>query len=331
MDVRGLCLALVLASCSQEQQIFRDSTTEVFYQEPTDEVDILWVIDNSQSMADNQAKIAERFTDFISSLEEVGVDFHIGVITTDMDDYEQAGLLIGQPQVITPGTPDFAAIFQERIQVGIDGSDMEKGIDAAYTALSSPMIYEANAGFRRDGAALMINYVSDEDDCTDRGGLWGVDESRPCYARNDLLIPVVDLISEYKKLKEGRDRLIVSSIVGPSMSENHPDCGSWRPGDRYKTMANAFGGIKGNICEQDFALIMSELGLQVAGLLTSFVLDNFAVKNTIKVYVDEVQIPEDSSDGWTYDEEYHIVYFHGAAIPDRGSTIEIDYEIGAPG
>jgi len=331
MIIRNLCLALVCVGCSQEQQIFRDRTREVFYQEPSDDVDILWVVDNSQSMADIQAKVGEGFSDFIEGLEEVGVDFHIGVVTTDMDHYEQAGMLQGVPQIITPDTEDFGAVFAERVQVGTDGSNMEKGIDTAYKALTSPMIFEANAGFRRKGAALMINYVSDEDDCTDRGGLWGVDARRPCYERSDLLTPTADLISEYKGLKEGRDRMIVSAIVGPSMSESHPDCGTWRPGERYTTMAKAFGGIQGNICEQDFAFMMSDLGMQVSGLLTSFILDHFAVQETIEVYVDQDQIPEGEDDGWTYDGEYHVVYFHGAGVPPRGSTITIDYEIAAPG
>jgi hypothetical protein len=331
MLLRVAWLSTLVFACSQEQQIFRNSTTEVFYQEPTDEVDILWVVDNSQSMADNQAKVASSFADFIASLEEVNVDFNLGVITTDLDDYGQAGLLLGNPQIITRDTPNFKAVFEERVVVGVDGSDMEKGIGAAAAALGSGMIHDANDGFRRDGAALMINFVSDEDDCTDDGALSFETDERPCYTKNELLVPVVDLVKEYKSLKTGRDRMLVSAVVGPKMSESHPDCGSWRPGERYKTMANAFGGINGDICEQDFAVIMSDLGLQVSGLMTSFILQNYAVKKTIEVWVDEVRVAEDTDNGWTYDEEYHIVYFHGAGVPERGSTIEIDYEIGAPG
>ncbi len=330
MLVRAIGCVGLLVGCSQEQQIYRDSTTELFYQEPSDDVDILWVIDNSQSMADNQAKIAESFSDFIGSLEEVGVDFHLGVITTDLDG-DTAGLLLGDPQVITSDTPDYGAVFEERVQVGVDGSDMEKGIGAAAAALGPAMIYGVNEGFRRDGAALMINYVSDEDDCTDDGRLSVVDDHRPCYSRNDLLTPMVDLVAEYDDFKSGRDRMLISAVVGPNMSASQPDCGTWRPGERYKTMAKAFGGIQGNICEQDFATIMLDLGMQVAGLRTSFILQNFAVKKSIKVWVDEDRVPESDTDGWTYDEEYHIIYFHGGGIPDRGSTVEVDYEIGAPG
>jgi hypothetical protein len=326
-----LATLVVLVACAQDQKIHRASNREVFYQEPTDEVDILWVVDNSQSMADNQAKIAERFASFMVGLEDSGSDFQIGLITTDLDDYENAALLQGDPAILTNETENYTGKFQEMVQVGIEGSDMEEGIDAAYRAVSEPMISGANAGFRRLGATLMINYVSDEDDCSDRGSLYGSGFARPCYEDASKLVPVKDLIEDYEVLRAEGERFIVSSIVGPKMSSEHPDCGEWRPGSRYNTMAKAYGGIEGNICEHDFESIMSDLGLQVGGVLTSFVLQDYAVTDTIEVWVDEMRVPRDDTDGWTYDEEYKVVYFHGDGVPPRGSEIAIEYEVGAPG
>jgi len=326
-----LATLTILVACAQDQKIHRASNREVFYQEPTDMVDILWVIDNSKSMADNQAKIAERFASFMIGLEDSGSDFHIGVITTDLDDYKNAALLQGVPAILTNDTPDYTEKFQDKVQVGVEGSDMEEGIDAAYRAVSEPMVSGANAGFRREGATLMINYVSDEDDCSDRGALYGSDFARPCYQDAGRLVPVKDLIDDYEVLRATGERFLVSAIVGPKMSADHPDCGEWRPGSRYNTMAKAYGGIEGNICEQDFESIMSDLGLQVGGVLTSFVLQDYAVVDSIEVWVDEHRVPRSETDGWTYEEEYKIVYFYGDGIPPRGSEIAIEYEVGAPG
>jgi len=326
-----LAIAVILVGCTQDQKIHRASNREVFLQEPTDEVDILWVVDNSQSMADNQQKIAERFASFMVGLEDSGSDFQIGVITTDLDDYENAALLQGDATILTSETEDYASIFQSLVQVGVEGSDMEEGIDAAYRALSEPMISGPNAGFRRPGATLMINYVSDEDDCSDRGALWGSDFARPCYEDSSKLVPVVDLIDDYEVLRDEGERFLVSSIVGPKMSADHPDCGEWRPGSRYNTMAKAYGGIQGNICDQDFESIMSDLGLQVGGVLTSFVLRDYAVVDTLEIWVDDHRAVKDDVDGWSYDEEYKIVYFHGDGVPARGSKITIAYEVAAPG
>jgi hypothetical protein len=331
MRISALATFSLLCACAQDQKIHRASNREAFFQEPTDEVDILWVVDNSKSMADNQAKIAERFASFMIGLEDSGSDFQIGVITTDLDAYEDAALLQGGPMILTNDTPNYTDKFQEMVLVGVDGSDQEEGIDAAYRALSEPMISGANSGFRRAGATLMINFVSDEDDCSDRGALYGSSFARPCYEEAGKLVPVKDLIGDYEELRGEGERFLVSAIVGPSMSASHPDCGEWRPGSRYNTMAKAYGGIEGNICAQDFEAIMSELGLQVGGVLTSFVLQDYAVLDTIEVWVDDSRIPLDGDNGWTYDETYKIVYFHGGGVPARGSEIVIEYEVGSPG
>jgi len=60
---------------------------DTFTQEASAKVDVLWMIDNSGSMAPKQAKIEADFQDFITALTTPGanqavVDYHIGVITT---------------------------------------------------------------------------------------------------------------------------------------------------------------------------------------------------------------------------------------------------------
>ena len=92
-------------------------------------------------------------------------------------------------------------------------------------------------------------------------------------------------------------------------------------------MTEAFGGIQGSICEENFSDIMNDLGLQVSGLLYSFQLSYLAVADTLKVWVDEDEISEDEDNGWTYNETYGILYFHGDGVPERGSEIVVTYEI----
>jgi len=321
----SLLAMLLLAACEQENEVYRQTHEDVFYQVPTDLVDILWVVDNSLSMADEQAEVADKFSDFISSVEDTDLDFHIGVITTDMDSSDLGrGRLLGDPIYLTQDTPNYAELFAERVQVGTKGSDREKGIDAAYTALSEPMISGSNAGFLRDGATLSIIYVSDENDCTDRGALDVYTEAQACYEHSDELVPVRELLADYSELKSNGERILVSSIVGPEITQN---CDGAVPGFRYETMAEGFGGIIGNICQDNFASIMERLGLQVSGELTSFQLTYSATEGTIEVWVNDDSVPEDELNGWTYDTEYAIVYFHGDEIPVRDSTIAISYEI----
>ena len=60
--------------------------TDIFDQKSAAEVDILWVIDNSDSMAAEQDKVSNGFTGFFNQLVTSQVDYHIGVITTDPDE-----------------------------------------------------------------------------------------------------------------------------------------------------------------------------------------------------------------------------------------------------
>ncbi len=322
--VGGLVVAM---GCESDQSIVRQEVTDLFYQEPTNEVDILWVVDNSLSMEDEQAGIGAKFDSFIGSLEATNIDFHIGVVTTDIDDPDQNGKLqapLGEDLYITPETPDYSVSFAERVAVGTGGSDKERGIEAALVGLTEPVVSGYNGGFVRDGATLSIIYLSDENDCTDRGALNGNDDASACYDNNDDLVALPDLIQDYQDIKTDGSRVLVSSIVGPEIVEN---CEGAKPGFRYEGMAEAFGGVQESICSTDFGAIMEELGLQVSGVMTSFQLSEYAVESTIVVYDDEDIVEADTSDGWSYDAEYAILYFHGSGIPERGSEITVIYEV----
>lgn len=56
-------------------------------------VDILFVDDNSASMYDVQSKLAARFSGFIEDLNRRGVDYQIGITTTDLNFSKGGGLL----------------------------------------------------------------------------------------------------------------------------------------------------------------------------------------------------------------------------------------------
>ncbi|MDP2339438.1 MAG: hypothetical protein Q8O67_00660 [Deltaproteobacteria bacterium] len=142
---------------------------DVFTQKGAAQVDILWMIDNSGSMAAEQEKVAERFNQFFNQLIISQVDYHIGVITSDPD---EGGVLrqYGGPAVqscaacrfITKDVPcddpnvdistlnteaeieaklaaDCPAqlVFRKLIKVGIEGSSFEEGFTQAATALGA--------------------------------------------------------------------------------------------------------------------------------------------------------------------------------------------------
>lgn len=51
---------------------------------PTRNIDVLFVMDNSPSMSPKQKELAKQIPLFIQNLDELGLDYHIGVISTDI-------------------------------------------------------------------------------------------------------------------------------------------------------------------------------------------------------------------------------------------------------
>jgi len=339
MWVTAILLGL---ACSDANKLSRLSATDDFLQAPDNSVDILWVIDNSVSMQNEQESVAAGAQDFVANLETGDMDFHLGVISTDVDDVnDNAGVLLGNPAVLTSACRDdgnpadctYATTFQQRVVMGTTGSDQERGLEAAVMALSPPLSDSRNAGFLRDEAALAIIIVSDENDCSDFGAL-GVDSTgEVCYEENEKLTPVPDIIDRLQSLKADPSKVSLSGIVGPTVLSN---CENTYPGTRYYSAISLLAGVAADICQTDYSAVMDQLGLVAAGVLTTFQLSHAAVVESIVVTVTPPdgnaagEIAQDANNGWTYLEDYAQIQFNGTAVPTRGAAIEISYDIAGP-
>jgi hypothetical protein len=174
-------------------------------------VDILVVVDNSMSMGEEQASLAESFPSLISSLvnpttgHKVVNDLHIGVVSTDMGTGGYTvetcsdpingdnGELLHSPNPTMSGcdatyptylsyaspAPDtvqadwLATAFGCIATLGISGCGFEQQLKAAEKALIDHRD-GVNAGFLRDTSILVILFVTDEEDCSVAPGSEGI-------------------------------------------------------------------------------------------------------------------------------------------------------------
>lgn len=323
--VPALAVFLVaVGGCANEHDIARLDQEDVFYQEGTDALDILWIVDDSNSMAGEQTLVAEGFNQFIRAVGTSEVDFQIGVITTDMDEENpDRARLVGDPPFLTR-TDDYSRAFMERVRVGTEGSDKERGLQAAWEALSSATVADTNAGFLREEAVLALVFVSDENDCSDDNFIPDAEDGSLCYEIPDRLVSTRDYVRWYRGLKDVGGRVVVSSIVGPSVTEG---CEYTRPGQRYMTVSAELDGVVGNICESDFGDLMEDIGERVAGPARSFYLSFLPVVETVEVWVDGEEVAEDEVEGWIYDGELNAVRFLGVWVPELGAEIKVRYDI----
>lgn len=125
-------------------------------------IDVLFVIDDSCSMENDQRALAENFDAFFDAFRQNNVDFHLGAVTTDMNDPLRSGRLVAP--FLTPATPNVNQRFAEMVRVGILGSAIERGLLAAWSALREPNRSGANRGFWRAQADFALVFLGDEDD-----------------------------------------------------------------------------------------------------------------------------------------------------------------------
>lgn len=133
-------------------------------------VDVLFVVDDSASMYEEQGELAGTFPELYAHLGGSGLDWHIGVTTTDVD---SANLDAGKLERVVMGettyrwvdeqTPNPTVLFGVLANAGIQGSPEERGRAAAYRVLETQQTLPRNAGFERDGD-LHIVFLSDEND-----------------------------------------------------------------------------------------------------------------------------------------------------------------------
>lgn len=88
-------MILLLISCAPQYGYSNLQGLDVFQQARRNTVDVLLVVDDSGSMAEEQDKLAASFQRFIDAFQGVDVDWRIAVTTTDVADQDRAGHLRG--------------------------------------------------------------------------------------------------------------------------------------------------------------------------------------------------------------------------------------------
>jgi hypothetical protein len=178
------------------------------------DVDILFVIDDSGSMAPKQQSLRDNFPNFINVLNTIqgGLpNVHIGVVSSDMgvlatdgqigprlepvgaggcaDRGDDGQLQTGSAPVtgnflvdiLLPDntrqrnyTGDLSQVFSQMANVGATGCGFEQHLHAMKRALEPG--HPTNNGFIRPNAFLAVIFLADEDDCSASATtLWGPD------------------------------------------------------------------------------------------------------------------------------------------------------------
>lgn len=206
-------------------------------------LDIIIVVDNSPSMAEEQKKMAVRFATFIDKLKNV--DWQIGIITTDAGDgtkpYKGGKLVpfegLKNTYAINKATPGLEAVFAKTIRRKEWGSSNEEGIRALLKSFSVP----ANQFFFREQSHVASIIVSDEDEHSDGKNLKTVNQPE-------------NLITSFSTHFSTRNTYSNHSIVlqTKTSTKDCPQEGTFAPGETYMKLSRLTKGVIGNLCDNDY-------------------------------------------------------------------------------
>lgn len=296
-----LALGLAYGAGCQDYNVQRHGSTDTFAQEGGDvPVDVLWIIDSSATMGDEQAAIAGQMAGFVEELSRSGIDFQIGVTTADLA--HEGGGLVGP--LLTADTPDLVGQLQDQATVGVLGDRHEAPLDAFVLATSEPMLSSSNVGLVRADTAFHVIVLADEDDQSAQS--------------------VGSYISHLEQVNGG-DRGSVSAIAGSLPAGCHSQLAEAEPAPRLDEAARMSGGAFFSICEPEPGDVLASLGVQLSGLVDSFILSAVPEVDTLEVRVDGMAIYQRPTDGWQYEPADNAVVFDGLAVPRSGQDIVIKY------
>ena len=275
-------------------------------------VDILWVIDDSGSMANQRQTLVSNFSRFFQELVALNVNFQIGVTSTNSAD---SGRLRGTTKIIRNTTPNPSAVFTANTTFPASRARWEQGLRMAQFALQAPNTAPngPNDGFLRANAALAIIVVSDEDDSS-----FGTPEY---YARS------------FKAVKgKGNETLVTFSTIAGAVPTGCTPPGEQiyfgsfaEPAFRYSAVSTKTGGVVGSICDASFENTLVLIAQALNTLKRVFPLTLKPVLGSISVTVNGAAVPENPVTGWQYRADTNSIVFLGTYVPPPAAIIRIEY------
>ena len=283
-----------------------EPTIEIFTQTEAQPVDILLVIDDDPSLTDRLMALVEQLDTMITWFNDANIPAHIGVVDGDMTSDDRGGALIDGYVDVTQA--DATEALGSAILQVTGGEPDHRYFDVIQAALSEPLASTANAGFKRDGAALEIVAYSISDDSSDLNA-----------------VALADWLETLSSASEST----FSSISGPT--SGLLPCGTFSalpvaPAPRLGNAVAQTAGTHWLFCDVGADKIATELPPTVSGMQTEWTLSQAVTTSAwIYVTVDGTTVEPDSQNGWVYVEDRNSIRFSGAAIPLPGSEIQIAY------
>ena len=265
----------------EAEDIWVDSFVQL---ETYDEIDIVWVIDVSGSMNDDMERLLEGIDTMMRNLPPTG--WRLAIVPS--------GVTSAAAETQFPLLPGDGYEEAKSMYDNLGRETQESGFDGIYSYMVNGSY---SSSWMRQDAALLVVFVSDEDD------------------QSTIFSEVSDFTSWYEFQRE---HVFLASIINFHPDDSDCNISPLFHGDRYEDATNYFNGQVVDICDSDWSPGVIEASSQVE-LYNSIVLTHVPMEqDNIRVFINK----EINTD-WTYDEPTNTVAF--SQTPAENSLVEIAY------
>lgn len=254
-------------------------------------VDVIWVIDNSGSMYDDQQIIIANTALFMDEFtKKNNIDWKMGLLSTDTDNVPYVGFDPLEP--LNTHTANPVPVFQDAVsRLGTGGDIYEKFYDPIEKAITD------YPKFLRPHAALALIHVSD--------------------APEQSMQSTQQFLDFLAKQKNTLKRVLGYGVLWPQewCTDSSGDDSFYLAGSRYEEF---FGAVKGKtyaLCRKDFGKDLADLGKSIVNLTMSprIPLTKRPRPKSIRVVHKGVDLPgglKEEGGFWLYDFDLNAILFH---------------------
>ncbi|MGZ3770123.1 MAG: hypothetical protein ACXVCR_19155 [Bdellovibrio sp.] len=308
---------------------------------PTDyKLDIVLIVDDSNSMLQDNQKLAAKLSGFVTELQNSNIDWQMCATVTRALPISATQTAWGASiywqnsstpstalgMVLKKGTPDLSNIFINTINyigAGWANSDDERAIKAGYQHVyNGDYHYQPNSGCYRTDSAITYIIISDEDERSVGG-----DASQQVYPGELKPLENEDMPATFaayvKEVFGATRRFTVNSIIvkpGDTACKATQDAqGSISHyGFKYQELSKLTSGGIGSICADDFSTNMDLFFGKIQNSLSSVPLECAPYKGNITVTITpEIGQVQSKIDG------QNLIF--SVPVPD-GHTIDLKYQ-----
>jgi len=294
--------------------------------------DIIWVVDDSGSMSDDQARVASAGSTFLTLADNSGLDWRMCVV--DMTKENPGDCCTNTDQTndtwLGPSEQDhFLNCIQDPAGSNDADQGSENGLHQMEDAVTQHLPRDStNPKKIRDEAKLVVIFVTDE---------------APQELKNDSSCPIDDFdssgwnsscdsdIQPYEQLLQTNDGA-VHGILVPGSTPGCSDQGQWGRG--YEDMITAMGGQVGSICQNDLTATLTIIIGDIVGSASPVVLQHTPISVSIAVSKEMKDangshyeaLPRSRAGGFDYRSSSNSIVFIGQDFKDPPYEVVVSYQ-----